>query len=478
MGNSRQLLAAIAALILLLSAVSIANPNYLAGYRALADEDDNENENYADDDDKDTTDDRESDSEIVATFGEGSKVALEISDRIADRESANAVMAELEVEAEKGDLDDGEYDISFSCDSPDVKESFDESLVVRNGQGDFETELALVNGTTYAGCEVGIGNHNAASLPQFTIHVGVQEKEDREDEKDDDDVRDDHDDEDDEEKDDREEHEKRTDMDVKREGAEFKVQIRGVNMTDGKYDAIFACDRPELNMTLEHSFEVEDGAGKFTGDLALENGTYSGCELTVERTVVASFDSFVVNGHHDDVEEKRKEKRKEIVSKIDSRELHKRRMNANPASVGDYMPDSNYTLTLNGTAEQRAGAGSEEAEVDGTIELAVWKSNGAVILLSVLDGEVEVGNETYTIELGFALYSIQHGVMRIGAFVSDESGNILKLRLRGSATDVNATLPADDGQSIELVFEGNSGPARNMLDKHSALKLEGTLKST
>ena len=108
--------------------------------------------------------------------------------------------------------------------------------------------------------------------------------------------------------------------------------------------------------------------------------------------------------------------------------------------------------------------------------MGVWKSNRALVLLSVLNGTVMVDDNEYTVELGYALYSVSHDAMRIGAFVSDEDGNIYKLKLRGTATGEDAEFPGASGESIDLVFEGNSGAARNSISGWQ-LELEGTVKA-
>ena len=92
MDNLRQLLVAIAALTLLFSAVSGANPNYFAGYSVFAEEHEDEdnsgssNDNEEDDDDSGRHDrDDKSDEHIIkATFGANSSVELEVDTEIED----------------------------------------------------------------------------------------------------------------------------------------------------------------------------------------------------------------------------------------------------------------------------------------------------------------------------------------------------------------------------------------------------------
>jgi hypothetical protein len=399
-------------------------------------------------------------------------------------------------------LEDGNYAVSFGCETPEVDESFDQSLTIENGVGDFEAEMALVNGAGYEGCTVYIGDGLSVALPPFTAVAGPEEDEEEE--------KDDHgnsgrdDDEDDHKKGKARDHEReeRRHLEVEYQGAEIKLELTGLNMSDGTYDVLFTCDQPETSMTIEDSLEVEGSEGEFKAEIALANGTYSGCELSVNGAVLWSLDSLTVSeqSYEEHVEEKRKEKRKEIVSTTDAREEHKRRIRASPASPGDYQPGLSYTLEANGTAlpilheeesdstvinsTDTAGNSTEATPevanvgTDVAIDMAVWKSNKALILFNILGGTVEVDGQTYTVEIGYALYSIDHDVMRLHAFVSDDSGDILKLKLRGSAVDgEEAEFPTTAGESIDLLFEGGSGHGRSALSGDSKLMLGGTLTS-
>lgn len=489
MENLRQLLAVIAALTLLLSAVSGTNPNYFAGYVAFADDEDEDDDNsgssYDDDNGKEEEhEDNEDEQKTVATFGANSKVELEVEDHVEDDKS---VKADLEVETEDGDLDDAEYAVMFNCTTPNVEKLFDGKLVVEDGNGDFEGELLLVNGTTYEGCEVGIGDDLTVPLTTFMVNVGTGEAKDDDDDEeeekdrqngrgDDDEEEKDHDDDDDDGDRRYREHDRRVGLELEDDGVELKVKVRGLNMSDGTYDALLTCDDPKTEMKIPGAFEVEDGEGELEAEIELANGTYNGCELAVGDNLLASFRSFTISEENDDdeVSDKRKEHRKDIISRLDGNEIHKRRMNANPASPGDYNPGWNYTLMANGTAEQSAI--DDDATANVTIDMAVWKSNRALVLFSVLNGTVAVGAEEYEVELGYALYSVNHNVMRLFAFVSDDSGGIYKLKLRGHAAE-DSEFPNSAGESIEMIFDGNSGPGRNSLNHEWELMLEGTIEA-
>jgi hypothetical protein len=492
MDNLRQLLVAIAALTLLFSAVSGANPNYFAGYSAFAEDDEDEgegnsgssNDDREDDDDssRHDRDDKSDEHLIKATFGANSSVELEVDTEIEDEgDNAGSVEAELEVETEDQDLEDGEHDVSLACEKPDFEKVFDSPLEVAGGDGKFSQELILVNGTTYENCVVSIGDTDVA-LSTFRVVAGADDEDKS--------GRNNDDDEDDDDESQRS-HDSRIRLESEGGRVELEVEVE-TNMTDGTYDAKFICDEPPVDMTIEDGFRVQDGEGKLDAELELADGTYGGCKVESENETIASFDSFAIK-HEDsddeedsgDVENKRKEKRKDIVTRISANEEHKRRLNASPASTGDFDPGWNYTLSANGTASPRSGIDSDaeslgtsvgEAEVEVNLDMGVWKSNRALVLLSVLNGTVMVDDNEYTVELGYALYSISHNAMRIGAFVSDEDGNIYKLKLRGTATGEDAEFPGTSGESTDLVFEGNSGAARNSISGWQ-LELEGTVKA-
>jgi hypothetical protein len=533
MDNLRQLLVAIAGLTLVFSVVSGTSPNYFSGYTAFAQDDEDEEEhdnNGSSDDEEDDHDksdrhddeDRSQDEHTVsAEFGESSKVELEIDTEIEDDGTeADSVEADLEIETEDEDLADGEHDVSLVCDAPDFEKAFDAPLVVEEGEGKFDQELLLANNTAYEGCTVGIGDLDV-ELPDFRVIASADR--DEHDEDDDETGRDEDDDEeevdDDEAEDDDDDngrgHGNESKIEMEDGGIEIEVEA-DVAMADGTYDALFTCEEPEVAMTLEDSLKVKQGEAKLDAEIQLVNGTYTGCNLESGDNVIASFDTFVVRQGEDDddeddneerdqsgrddddeeddddndVDEKRKEKRRSIVSTISASDEHRRRINASPASTGDYDPGWNYTLVADGIATPREDSDElaellgnatvldalTEEEVAVEMDMSVWKSNSALVLLSVLEGTVQVGGEQYTVELGYALYSVNHDAMRIGAFVSDEDGNIYKLKLRGTPVGDDAAFPTESGDSLDMVFEGNSGPARNSFSGWE-LDLRGTIEA-
>jgi hypothetical protein len=95
--------------------------------------------------------------------------------------------------------------------------------------------------------------------------------------------------------------------------------------------------------------------------------------------------------------------------------------------------------------------------------MSVWKSNRAIILLDVIGGTVEIEDQDYTVRIGYAFYSIQHDVMKVVALVTDDDGNVLKLKLRGSAVNDTDTFPMESG-SIDLTFGGNVQDSNLLLE--------------
>ena len=266
---------------------------------------------------------------------------------------------------------------------------------------------------------------------------------------------------------------------VEDNGIEIDVET-STNMTAGLYNVTFVCDTPAVNKTLDSMFKVEDGKGVLETKVALENGTYSGCELVLVGTdsSISSFDSFIVqgdsendNGNHES--EKHQERRHEIVSTVTGHDIHERHLKARPSSPGDYKPGWNYTLMADGTALNDTNS-SQTVNATVDIDMAVWKSTHAIILLDITGGTVQVGGHEYDVKIGYALYSTQHGVMRLGALVSDDSGNVLKLKLYGNASE-DSEFPQESGKSVDMTFEGDSGQSRNGLEGW-ALTLDGTVK--
>ena len=384
----RYVVAALTAFTLIMSVVSSVNPSNFAGLNAFADHEDeqedddnsnstngsNEDHEVEDDDDVDKqgTDEHEEDeNELVQPLGNHSKVFLELDDG-----------AELEVEIEDGDLDDGTHDIVFTCDSPEINKEFADSLNVTEGHGEFDADLGLTN-DTHTGCEVEVGDLSA-SFRTFTVIPDEHEDEDDQDE------------EDDEHEDDKEDN--------------------GVDSSSGSN---------------RHNDEEENEE---------DDDNNSGTGTSSE----------------DSTEDKRKERKERIVSTVSGADVHERHRNASPHSPGEYDPGWNYTLAANGTAMQTTDdeALVQEEDANVNLNMSVWKSNRAIILLDVIGGTLEYEDQDYTVRIGYALYSTQHDVMKVVALATDDDGNVIRLKLRGNAVDEADTFPMESG-SIDLILGGH-----------------------
>lgn len=409
-----------------------------ASFKIMANDDEDEEDEEDNDNDKDDEDEQK----MTETLGNNSRVVLEVDED-----------AELQIEIEDGDLDDGTYNVEFACDSPDFDKEFQDVLTVEDGDGEFKEDLSLTNGT-YSGCEVEVGGL-AATFASLTIAA----------------------DNDDDHKDRKNELKKEFKLEADGDGVEIEIKAEDLDMEDGSHDAVFACEAPAFNITLDDAFEVEDGEGEFEEMIGLANGTYSGCEITVDGTVLASFRAFTISEESEDeqeqrIEEKRKERRESIINSVNGTTIHERHRSQNPASPGDYDPGWDYALIAAGTAAPDSSNRTDGTDAEIDINMAVWKSNSAVILLDVIDGTVEIENQIYTVVLGYALYTTQHDVFRVSALAVDDDGNVYKLKLRGNAVDGIAEFPTESG-SIELAFEGNGGPADRLGDWE--LAVDGTV---
>lgn len=108
-------------------------------------------------------------NEVVASLGENSEASIE-----------TAAGGELAVTVKEGDLANGLYNVTLTCSSPDINEAFVDALDVRHGEGLFETELGLAQGT-YDGCQVSAGEL-VATFSSFELTADGDEEEETDDE--------------------------------------------------------------------------------------------------------------------------------------------------------------------------------------------------------------------------------------------------------------------------------------------------------
>jgi hypothetical protein len=171
-----------------------------------------------------------------------------------------------------------------------------------------------------------------------------------------------------------------------------------------------------------------------------------------------------------DEQRQQMEKRKAIVAKESGEQIHQRHMQANLASRGEYSPGLDFTLEASGTA-----GGETEQDATLAMDISVWKSNSAVIIMDVVGGTATVGEQEYEIKIGYALFSIRHNVFRSAALAVADNGDVLALRLHGTSDTVDMELAtAAGGDPVELAFSG-SAQHRNSLGGWT-LELDGTLQ--
>lgn len=271
-----------------------------------------------------------------------------------------------------------------------------------------------------------------------------------------------------------------TKIEIEDDGLEIEVEMEDMDLQDGLYNVTLSCEQPPISMNFTNAFRVENGKGEFESDINLANGSYSGCMVNIQdtNTSLATIGSFTIVGEPDEeTGQGREERRKNVVNNHDAQEIHERHLKANPSSPGEYEPGMEYVLTSTGIAEFDENDDALVKNVAVNMTIATWKSNSALVMFDVLDGTAAIGNKTYTIQLGYALYSINGHIVSIKALATDdETSAVVKLSLRGDAVDGALELPKDSGATIDFTFDGNDGMFRNQIGDWE-LMLEGTVKA-
>lgn len=405
------------------------------------DDDSNNNDDEKDDDDKNNgRDDEEKDDDknskgddskhkLVQDLGNNSKVALSLKGE-----------TELEVEIEDSDLPDATYDVQFACTNPDVEKTFDDGITVADGRGESEFKLGLAPGE-YLDCTVTVDELSAA-FPKFMVMQQESDDDEEEDERDDD-----HE----------EEQDSETELEVKGDRVKIEAELKGLTLADGRYDAVFSCTSPSVEKTFAEAFRVHDSEGKFKEKFTLEEGTYDGCKITSEEIVIV-VESFEIDSN--EVRENAHDRKQEIVTTVNAKEIHERHVKAEPASPGPYQPGQQYTLIAAGDAVDGDITAGAEVEIDA----AVWKSNSAIVLLDITGGKVTIDDGTaseYDVVVGYAIFSMKSNTLRINALAVDDAGETHDLRLRGEAEMHEDMAPEMVLDSLHLLFDGNSGKGKN-----------------
>jgi hypothetical protein len=156
-------------------------------------------------------------------------------------------------------------------------------------------------------------------------------------------------------------------------------------------------------------------------------------------------------------------KRRAVAARESGEQIHQRHMQANPASRGEYSPGLDYALEASGTA------GEQDATL--AMDISVWKSNGAVVIMDIVGGTATIGGEEYDIKVGYALYSIRHNVFRSAALAVADNGDVFALRLNGVADAEAELATAAGGAPVQLAFDGGAQSLGGW-----TLELDGTLQ--
>src|SRR5574341_1324995 len=267
------------------------------------------------------------------------------------------------------------------------------------------------------------------------------------------------------------ESETKTKVAVEDDGLEIQIEIHSLDLEDGTYSAVLSCADPVLSLNLEDAFEVEGGEGELETSVELDAGNYTDCKLQIQDAdITVDVGSFDIVGEEDEQTlESQEDRKREIVENHDARATHEQHRSAQPASPGEYEPGTEYLLSAKGSADNNTT--TEIAEVSA--KLGVWKSVESLVLFDVLGGTVDIGDNSYTIQVGYAIYSNHGDVLRLRALATDDAtGDIVRLSLRGEA-DGSAEFPKEGEPAIALAFEGNSGMFKNEVDGWELTMEEG-----
>ena len=119
--------------------------------------------------------------------------------------------------------------------------------------------------------------------------------------------------------------ESETKIEIEGNGLEIEVEMEDMDLHDGMYNVTVSCEKPPISMNFTSAFTVENGKGEFESDINLANGSYSGCMVNIQNTntTLATIGSFTIVGEPDEeTEQRREERRKEVVNNHDAQEIH------------------------------------------------------------------------------------------------------------------------------------------------------------
>ena len=130
-------------------------------------------------------------------------------------------------------------------------------------------------------------------------------------------------------------------------------------------------------------------------------------------------------------------------------------------------------FALNNTDSANSANPAQNSSANVGIDLSVWKSNRAIILLDVVNGTATIDGQDYNIRIGYAIYSVQHDAMKLVALATNDDGNVFRLKLQGAAANESDPFPLESG-SIDLVF----GEDQNSTFGSWDLSLKGSVEAS
>jgi multiple sugar transport system substrate-binding protein len=152
---------------------------------------------------------------------------------------------------------------------------------------------------------------------------------------------------------------------------------------------------------------------------------------------------------------------------------HHERLGLGNFGSGPYSSDFGYRLEADGIATRISDNSTLEIHV--TLHASPWKSAGSMVSMDIMNGTIEVGDETYTLQSGDAHYLTHVRQLRILAFAAEggngESFQVLVLKAKAHA----GTLPFPD--STEPLQIEVLGPQSRLLPGFT-IEMSGVVELT
>lgn len=190
--------------------------------------------------------------------------------------------------------------------------------------------------------------------------------------------------------------------------------------------------------------------------------------------------------NNDQAHSKADEKRMEYASET-AKERHDEHLATHSPTVGPYSANMNYTLTAEGTATS-VSDNSTSTKASLSLELSVWKSTKGLVSMDIMNGTINIGNETIPVHNGHAYYLIHNHQFRVLGFIVDTnstSGNgsqgnetasmnlkVLKLFAGGDKSEGNVLPTSSSGTPLKITIVD----PQSKLASEWFLKMNGEVK--